>query len=87
MRIGHFDIVTIKTDRPGQLLNVTNTRQVAELLTGPWPAQFRGKTYASAMKACMDHMEGKKSAEAVRKAFIDAAKDARLFIGEGKHGA
>jgi len=85
MPLDHFDIVTITTSQPGQMLNVTNTRQVAELLTGNWPAHSRGKAYTMAVKACMDHIEGKKSGEDVREAFIEAAKEARVFIREGWH--
>jgi hypothetical protein len=34
----HFEAVTIETDEPGRLVNITNTRQVAERLTKGWPA-------------------------------------------------
>lgn len=86
MPLDHFNVVTIQT-KPGLLLGVTNTRQVAELLTGNWPAQFRGKAYLAAVEASMDHVEGKKSGEQVRAAFIEAAKEARLLVSEGWPGA
>jgi hypothetical protein len=31
VRYEHFEVVTIETDRPGQLLNVTKTRQVVRI--------------------------------------------------------
>jgi len=82
MRVHHFDAVMVQM-RPGQLRNITNTRQIAELLTGPWPAKRRGVPYAAVVKACMDHHEGRTSADDVRKAFITAAKDADIFVREG----
>lgn len=82
MATDHFDVVTIETNRPGVHLNVTNTLQVAELLVDDWPAE-RGPSYKKAVKASMDHMSGKASADAVRKAFIAAAKEANIFVREG----
>jgi len=85
MAVDHFKIVTIQI-APGQILNVTSTRQVAELLTGSWPPQARGEAYNAAVETCMDHFEGKKSGDNVRSAFIEAAKDARIFLWEGTNG-
>jgi len=79
----HFDVVTIETEQPGRLLNVTNTRQVAERLTGAWPAAHRGTAYTRAIKACMDNFSGKKNSQAVRQAFIEAAQEANIFVREG----
>ena len=81
----HFDVVTIETDQPGRLANITNTRQVAERLTGTWPMAHMGAAYRKAVKACMDHLRGKKDAGAVRKAFIGAAKEADIFVRDGRH--
>jgi hypothetical protein len=79
----HFEVVTIETDEPGRLINVTSTRQVAERLTKGWPAARRGAAYTRAVKACMDNFSGKKNIEAVRAALIDAAKEADIFVREG----
>lgn len=79
----HFEVVTIETDQPGRLINVTNTMQAAERLIGPWPTAHRGALYRKAVKACMDHLNGKKDAAAVRKAFISAAKEADIFVRDG----
>jgi hypothetical protein len=79
----HFEAVTIETDEPGRLVNITNTRQVAERLTKGWPAARKGAAYTRAVKACMDSFSGKKNIEAVREAFIDAAKEADIFVREG----
>jgi len=59
---------------------------VAELLSSSWPPQFKGDAYRAAVKASTDHIAGKKSADDVRKAFIEAAKEAEIFLWEGKRG-
>lgn len=82
MHVDHFDVVMVQMS-PGQLRNITNTRQVAELLTGLWPAKHRGIQYTTAIKAWMAHNEGRTDADEVRKAFIAAAKDAKIFVREG----
>ena len=79
-----FEVVTIETEQPGRLLGVTNTRQVAERLTKNWPAAHKGAAYKKAVKAAMDHLRGKMDPAAVRKAFISAAKEADIFVGEGR---
>jgi hypothetical protein len=81
----HFEVVTIETDQPGRLLSITNTRQVAERLTENWPAAHRGTAYKRAVKAAMDHLRGKKDANELRKAFVAAAKEADIFVREGRH--
>lgn len=83
MRDDHFEAVTVETDQPGRLVNITNTRQVAERLTNSWPGT-PGVAYTRAVKACMDHIIGKKDAGAVRRAFIGAAKEADIFVREGR---
>jgi hypothetical protein len=49
------------------------------------PAAHKGALYRKAAKACMDHLRGKKDASAVRKAFISAAREADIFVREGRH--
>jgi hypothetical protein len=80
----HFDVVTIETDQPGQLFNVTNTQQVAMRLTAKWPAAHKGAAYKKAVTVCMAHMDGRKDTKAVRSAFIEAAKEADIFVSEGR---
>jgi hypothetical protein len=83
MRDDHFEAVRIETDQPGRHVNVTSVRQVAERLTDKWPSSRQGVAYNRAVKACMDHFSGKRNIEAVRAAFIEAAKDAGIFVREG----
>lgn len=78
----HFEALTVETDQPGLLVNITNTRQVAEILTGQWPADRKGEAYRRAVVACMEHLRGMQNTEAVRAAFIGAAKEAGIFVRE-----
>jgi hypothetical protein len=78
----YFEALTIETDQPGRLINITSTRQVAERLTKGWP-QRRGTAYTRAIKACMEYFSGRKNIDAVRSAFIEAAKEADIFVREG----
>jgi len=81
----HFEEVTIETDDLGRHLNVSNTRQVAERLTGNWPEAHKGALYRKAVKACMDHLWGKNGSDVVRRAFVEAAKEADILVREGRH--
>jgi hypothetical protein len=81
----HFEAVTIETDQPGRLFNVTNTQQVAMRLTAKWPLAHKGAAYQKAVKPCMSHLAGRKDSQRVRSAFIESAKEAESFVGEGCH--
>ena len=84
MRDENFDIpVTIETGQIGRHLTVTRTAQAASLLVDKWPAE-RGPKYRSALKALMDAMDQRKPVEPARKAFVAAAKEADVFVREGR---
>jgi hypothetical protein len=68
MRDDHFEAVTIETGDVGRHANITNIRQIAERLTAQWPVAHKGAAYRKAVKACMDHLRGKKDARGVRDA-------------------
>lgn len=83
MAIEHFEVVTIESDRPGARLNVTNTLQVAELLVEKWP-EMRGSAYRKAIQAMLTHTTGEATLDDIRAAFIAAAKEAGIFVREGR---
>lgn len=84
MRDENFDLpVTIETDQVGRYLTVTRAAQAASLLVDKWPGE-RGPKYRSALKAMMDVMEQRKAVMAARKAFTAAAKEADIFVREGR---
>ena len=59
---------------------VTTVREAAEILLRSWPQEGAKRTRA--MKACLDVLNGTKPPSAARAAFIAAAKDARIYLGE-----
>ncbi|ODT13496.1 MAG: hypothetical protein ABS35_37700 [Kaistia sp. SCN 65-12] len=85
MRDETFDVpVTIETDQVGRYLTVTRAAQAASLMVDKWPAE-RGPRYRSALKALMDTMEQRKAVATARKAFTAAAKEADIFVREGRN--
>ena len=84
MRNEHFDVtVTVGGERQGEPQVVADTVQAAALLLEHWPAERRGPKYRAALRACMDVMEQRKGVASARKAFIAAAREARLFVRQG----
>jgi len=84
MRNENFDIpVTVETDAAGRERVVTDTIQAAEILLRRWPDDGRGQKYKAALRACMDAMEQRRAVTSARKAFVEAAKDAHIFVRAG----
>lgn len=84
MRDENFDVpVTIETDQIGRYLTVTRAAQAASLLVDRWPAE-RGPKYRTALRALTDALEQRKAVTAARKAFTAAAKEADIFVREGR---
>jgi hypothetical protein len=75
-----FEVVTIETEQPGRPLKITRVQHAAERLAKNWPAAHRGALYRKAVRAALSHLRGKRHAEEVRSAFIDAAKEADLLV-------
>jgi Protein of unknown function (DUF982) len=85
MRNENFDIpVTVETDAADRERVVTDTIQAAEILLRRWPDDGRGQKYKAALRACMDAMEQRRAVASARKAFVEAAKDAHIFVRAGK---
>jgi len=85
MRDEQFDIpVTIENERTGRPLTVTGTIQAASLLVDRWADGQRGPKYRSALKAMMDAMEQRRAVGTARRAFTAAAREARLFVRQGR---
>ncbi|MER8828748.1 DUF982 domain-containing protein [Mesorhizobium sp. M0938] len=85
MRDEQFDVpVTIESARTGRPLSVTRTVQAATLLVDKWPDENRGPKYRAALKAMMDAMEQRRAVGSARRAFTAAAKEAHLFVREGR---
>lgn len=60
---------------------VTSATDAARVLLEDWP-QADGEKRSEAMQACLDAINGTRPAREARKAFVAAAKDARIYIGD-----
>lgn len=60
---------------------VTTVREAAQVLLRDWPQPESKKRFA-AMEACLAVIKGEQPPRVARQAFIEAAKDARIFLGE-----
>lgn len=61
---------------------VTNVRDAAQVLLREWPDDQTSEKRQAAMEACLRVFRGEGSARNARQAFIEAAKDARIFLRE-----
>ena len=59
---------------------VLGTRDAAEILLRDWPLESDRRVRA--MAACLDVIKQKKPPSAARKAFVAAAKEAGIFLGD-----
>jgi hypothetical protein len=86
MRNEAFDVtVTIRSGQRDEPRAVTDAVQAAQLLLERWPEDRRGPKYRAALRACMDVIEQRRAVASARKAFIAAAREARLLVPESKH--
>jgi Protein of unknown function (DUF982) len=75
-------LVVIETRRIGQLRNVGSVTEAAEcLVASDWPRPH-GPQHRAASRACLRVLAGEISPEAARRAFIEAAREAGIFVGE-----
>ena len=75
-----FEHVTI-TDRMRRIRNVSCVESAAEVLAKYWPKNC-GEKYVTAQQACLDAYAGRLDPLEVRNAFIEAAKEASIYIDE-----
>ncbi|PIO46783.1 hypothetical protein B5P45_03010 [Phyllobacterium zundukense] len=83
MRNRPFPYVTIMTERVGRMHNVSSVEEAAEWLVMYWPRKH-GEKLEAARRACLDCLEGTVTCTAARDAFIDAAKEADIYIRQQK---
>lgn len=84
MRDDPFDVpVTVETAQNGRFLTVTRTAQAADLLLHKWPGK-RGPRHRAALQALLDVAEQRKAVASARKAFSAAAREAHVFVREGR---
>ena len=78
-----FDrLVVIKTRGAGTAARIGSVREAANcLIASEWPRPH-GPKYIAAVRACHDALAGEVTTEAARQAFIAAAAEAGILIGE-----
>jgi hypothetical protein len=74
-----FPCVTIQIQRGGKPRNISSAPEAAEFLMLNWPIHD-GAMLKIARQKCLDALDGKVAISECRSAFIDAAKEARIFI-------
>jgi hypothetical protein len=74
-----FPAITVATTEVDKLQNITSVRQAAVFLVHGWPVSH-GKAHVSARAACLAALDGHGSSSTARAAFIDAAKEADIFV-------
>ncbi|TXR51183.1 DUF982 domain-containing protein [Phyllobacterium endophyticum] len=75
-----FEHVTI-TDRMHLMRRISCVESADEVLAKYWPRNC-GEKYLTARQACVDARAGRLNADAVRDAFVEAAKEASIFVNE-----
>jgi Protein of unknown function (DUF982) len=74
-----FLAVTIELDKSSELRNVSSVTEAADVLWMQWPKQ-KGKKLSAARQACLDAIEGKRTVDEARAAFVAAAKEAKILV-------
>ncbi|WP_162707306.1 DUF982 domain-containing protein [Phyllobacterium sophorae] len=80
MRELSFPSVTITTAF-GKTKNIRSVVQAAEWLVAHWPV-LTGDKFTVARQTCLDALDEKVTCTACRDAFIEAAKEAGIYIAD-----
>ena len=83
MRKYPFRAVTVATKDVGCYRAITSVEEAGDFLAHDWPTD-KGATHLKARIACLDAMERAVGVTTAREAFIDAAKECGIYIGEGE---
>lgn len=62
----------------GKYRHIATVEDAARQLLGDWPGS--GKAFVRAQQACLDAIEEKASTDRARKAFIEACREADIFV-------
>jgi len=74
-----FKDVTIMTNHPGHMRVISSALSAAEYILNDWPTD-EGPRLSTAKHALLSCLEGKLSPGAARFAFIEAAKEADIYV-------
>lgn len=80
MDYGWFDKpVPVSLGISGDVHNVSNARQAADILLHNWP-DAGTKKHRDARQACLEVLQGLKKPEVAREAFAEAAREAGILF-------
>ncbi len=74
-----FPYVTVSMDAANTTRNISSVAEAAEWLVLYWPIE-EGEKLRAARQACFDALEGKITCTMARNAFIDATREAGIYI-------
>ncbi|WP_271899410.1 DUF982 domain-containing protein [Candidatus Phyllobacterium onerii] len=74
-----FPYVTIAADEAGNTKNIASVGEAALWLIEHWSQRGSDK-FEAAKRACLDALDGKMTCTDCREAFIEAAKEAGIYI-------
>ncbi len=80
-RLRFHKVVVVQLGRIDRDRVICDAADAAKVLLEDWPAA-KGEKHSQAMKACLGVFKGVTPAREARKAFITAAIDARIYIGD-----
>jgi hypothetical protein len=78
-----FPAVTIQSDHAGRRRNIGSVPEAAEVLLMSWPTHDGAKLKIARQK-CLDALDGRVTITDARAAFIEAAKEADIFVDYGR---
>jgi len=73
--------VTFEENLRGSYRTIVSTKEASRVLLTRWPGGS-GRQHRKAQQVCLDVLDGKKPPSEARKAFLDAAREAQIFIRE-----
>jgi hypothetical protein len=73
--------VSVRANTQGAETVITDVYECSSFLLRNWPGK-RGPAHRAALQACHDASADKKPISSVRRAFISAARDAGILVGQ-----
>ncbi|CAN7410414.1 DUF982 domain-containing protein [Phyllobacterium sp. LjRoot231] len=81
MRNLPFPYVTVLTGDADKTRNISSIDEAAEFLLYHWPLPI-GEKLSAARQACIEALHGKITCTRARDTFIEAAKEADIYVGQ-----
>ncbi len=75
-----FKVVRVFGRQPGQLVAITSAYDAAKFVLEEWPSEEAGNKHVMARQILLKCLEGNCSPAVARVAFIEAAKEAGIFM-------